>query len=160
MNRINEPDVENGFKIGDCRVFPPLNRIQTPDRDVRLEPKVMAVLLCLVRHRDRIVGHDKLIAEVWGPSGASADLVSRAIGQLRRVLDEADSRALIETVRGEGYFLHGKSLVPTASAIANSPVATDAPVMPLWAHPALASAATLAACVASVAVACWLQSGG
>lgn len=149
---VSEFDVDHGFQIGRFKVWPQRYRIESVDGHLQLEPKVMAVLVCLVRARNRLVTHDELIAAVWGPGGATSDLVSRAIGRLRRTLDTPGECPLIETVRGRGYYLHGAEVSPLSAERPGRATGT-----PLWARPAMASAATLGACAVGWALICWIQ---
>jgi len=42
--------VKDNLRVGSWLVAPSLNSISCQDRNVRLEPKVMGVLLCLAQH--------------------------------------------------------------------------------------------------------------
>ena len=44
----------NSFRIGEFHVEPPLYRVSGPAGTVRLEPKVMQVLLCLAEHAPQV----------------------------------------------------------------------------------------------------------
>jgi TolB-like protein/DNA-binding winged helix-turn-helix (wHTH) protein len=69
-----------------------------------VEPKALNLLIALVANPGRLVGRQELIATVWGDAFVTDHVLNRAIGQLRKVLDE-DSKAprYIETVPTLGY---------------------------------------------------------
>ncbi|HMI94078.1 MAG TPA: AAA family ATPase, partial [Polyangiales bacterium] len=70
---------------------------------MKLRPKPLAVLLHLIRNRDRVVPKDELLAVVWPNVSVSALAVWSAVRDLRRALADTDtSERIIETVRGRG----------------------------------------------------------
>jgi predicted ATPase/DNA-binding winged helix-turn-helix (wHTH) protein len=73
-------------------------------RIVHVEPQVFDVLSYLVAHRDRVVGKDELLAEVWGNSFVSDSTLTSRIKAARRAIgDDGQHQALIKTVRGRGF---------------------------------------------------------
>lgn len=158
---VKELDLDAGFDLNGLRVQPTLNLIERPDGELRVEPKVMDVLVCLARRAGSVVSHDELVGEVWGEKGATADLVSRAIGKLRRALGDDTSRGgLIETVSKRGYVLRTvprpiarpepRSVSPAASRLRSGRhLATRM-------SPALASGLTCVAMLVLFGVACAL----
>ena len=73
------------------------------------EPKVLELLLHLVRHADRLVPREELLAEVWRDVRVEEDSLYRAVAIARRLLGQRDGAdAPIRTVRGRGYRLVGE----------------------------------------------------
>lgn len=71
---------------------------------VHLHPKTLAVLGCLVTQAGQLVTKDALLAAVWPETVVSESVVTVAIRQLRRALeDQARTPRFIETVHGRGY---------------------------------------------------------
>jgi Tol biopolymer transport system component/DNA-binding winged helix-turn-helix (wHTH) protein len=94
------------FRIGDRLVRPRLNRIVTPDATLRLEPKVMQVLLCMALRPGEVVTKEELFRDVWQGAFVTEDVLTRAVGELRRVFqDDAARPRVIETIRKSGYRL-------------------------------------------------------
>ena len=94
------------FRIGDRVVRPKLNRVVTPQSTVQLEPKVMRVLLCLAQRPGEVVTKERLFEDVWEGAFVTEDVLTRAIGELRRVFeDDAARPRVIETIRKSGYRL-------------------------------------------------------
>jgi Tol biopolymer transport system component len=81
-------------------------RLKGPGGEHRLEPKVAAVLRALIEREGAVVSRDDLLRAAWGPELATADVLSRAISDLRRVLgDDTKEPSIVRTVRGQGYTL-------------------------------------------------------
>ena len=72
---------------------------------VRLTPLEFRLLVTLVEHAGQVLSADQLIEHVWGHAeGVSRDQVKLYVSYLRRKLgQEAEGFAPIETVRGFGY---------------------------------------------------------
>ncbi|HTD51732.1 MAG TPA: winged helix-turn-helix domain-containing protein, partial [Thermoanaerobaculia bacterium] len=100
------PSIPKDFRIGDRLVQPQLNRILHGTRTVQLEPKIMRVLLRLAERPGEVVTKERLFQDVWEGNFVTEDVLTRAIGELRRVLDDdAASPRVIETIRKTGYRL-------------------------------------------------------
>ncbi|MCB1641112.1 MAG: PD40 domain-containing protein [Xanthomonadales bacterium] len=71
---------------------------------VRLTPKSAEVLKVLLRHEGEPVSREVLIDQIWRDQYPSDDVVTKAIGELRRVLAQ-DGQTVIETIPRVGYRL-------------------------------------------------------
>lgn len=101
---------ESDFSLGDLRVQPSLNRVSGRGQTVRLEPKIMKVLVVLWRAKGEVVARDDLIREVWESQAVTDDAITRCISRLRRLLvEEFPGDIEIETVQKTGYRLVHKS---------------------------------------------------
>jgi transcriptional activator of cad operon len=73
---------------------------------VRLEPKVLAVLLHLVERQGDVVTHEDLLRDVWKDTHVVAGALARAVSLLRTAFDDdAYHPSYIETVPKRGYRL-------------------------------------------------------
>jgi DNA-binding winged helix-turn-helix (wHTH) protein/tetratricopeptide (TPR) repeat protein len=71
---------------------------------VEVPPKVMQTLSFLLRHRERVVSKDELVAELWPNVSVTEASLMKAIRIARLVLgDDGDAQNFIKTVRGRGY---------------------------------------------------------
>ena len=110
------------FWIGEWHVQPSINRISRGSEVVRVEPKVMQVLVCLAGRPGEVVTREELIASVWAGIFVTDDVLHRAVRELRRVFgDSAGTPRYIETIRKRGYRLIAATEVtrqhtPTATA--------------------------------------------
>jgi predicted ATPase/DNA-binding winged helix-turn-helix (wHTH) protein len=85
-------------------------------RRVRVEPKVLDLLLCLLRARDRLVSRQELIETLWPDVKVSEASVWRAVLEARRALGD-DLQQTIVTVRGRGFRFAVPVVEKAASAL-------------------------------------------
>ncbi|HEY6727515.1 MAG TPA: AAA family ATPase [Polyangiaceae bacterium] len=76
---------------------------------INVQPRVLEILLFLVKHRERLVTQDELRASVWKEMTVSGAGLRQAIREVRAALGE-DPKAprFIETVHGKGYRFLGQ----------------------------------------------------
>jgi DNA-binding winged helix-turn-helix (wHTH) protein/tetratricopeptide (TPR) repeat protein len=99
-------ELQAGFRIGDCLIEPRQNRIVRRDGEVRLEPRVMDVLVCLAQRAGDVVSRDTLSAQVWGSVVVTDQAVTNCISELRHHLgDDRAAHRVIETIPKRGYRL-------------------------------------------------------
>lgn len=79
--------------------------VRRAGRPVHLTRTELDLLAALVTHAGKLLRHDWLLREVWGPSyGTESQYLRVFIGQLRRKLgDDAHRPRLIRTEPGQGY---------------------------------------------------------
>src|SRR4029079_11011918 len=94
------------FSIGDWRVDPSLRTISGVTGECRLEPKHMQVLVLLAEHAGQVVSKERLIQTVWADTFVGDEVLSKAISELRRAVDD-DPKAprFIQTIPKGGYRL-------------------------------------------------------
>ena len=115
MNSVREKD----FQLGQWVVTPKLNSVSRNGHSVRLEPKVMQVLLCLAEAGD-VVSKEKLMASVWPGTFVTDDVLTRSISELRKVFeDDPKEPRFIQTLPKAGYRL----LVPVEDTSGNGSAA-------------------------------------
>ncbi len=88
---------------------------------VAIQPKVLELIIQLVRHRDRAVRQDELLATVWSDFVVTKSSLARAISLARRAIGDSIRRPeLIVTVPRHGY----RFAAPVETA-PDSPAQTD-----------------------------------
>lgn len=99
--------MQNGFLVGDShQVEPSLNSVTGPAGTIRLEPKVMQVLVLLAAQAGQVVAKERLIHTVWPDTFVTDDVLTRAISELRRVFgDDPKESRFIQTIPKSGYRL-------------------------------------------------------
>ena len=86
------------------RIEPERYEIYAADTLLDLTHTEYNVLLELARHAGRVLTRDQLIDRVWGVGFFGNErVVDVYVGQIRRKLEQATGRSLIETVRAVGY---------------------------------------------------------
>ncbi len=99
-------EVASAYRFGTCTLVVASRELRRDDGTVvALAPKLFDVLAWLIRHRDRAVGRDELIAAVWGDAGTPDNLLAQVVARLRRLVDGETSAAdsAIRTVPRFGY---------------------------------------------------------
>src|SRR5580765_2127948 len=94
------------FSIGDWRVDPALRTLSGVKGERHLEPKHMQVLVLLAEHAGQVVLKERLIQTVWADTFVGDEVLSKAISELRRAVDD-DPKAprFIQTIPKGGYRL-------------------------------------------------------
>lgn len=102
VDLAREPD----FRLGALEVSPSACRIRGGGAEHRVEPRVMEVLVVLVRHAGQTVTRDQLIEACWDGRIVSDDAVARAVAQVRTLArDIAPAPFTLETVPKVGFRL-------------------------------------------------------
>jgi Tol biopolymer transport system component/DNA-binding winged helix-turn-helix (wHTH) protein len=79
-------------------------RVLKAGKVVPLEPKALSVLVFLAQNAGRLVEKRELLDAVWNDTFVTENVLTRAIGQLRKGLsDDAKEARYIETVPTRGY---------------------------------------------------------
>lgn len=95
----------DNFTFSDWFVTPTKNLLEKDGIEVRLEPKVMQLLVCIARADGELVSRDELMDEIW-PRAVVGDVLNNTIANLRRALgDTTPPRRFVETIPKQGYRL-------------------------------------------------------
>jgi TolB-like protein/DNA-binding winged helix-turn-helix (wHTH) protein len=96
----------NSLKVGDWTVDPDLNQLSAQGKALKIEPKAMAVLLCLANRAGRVVSREALLSEGWPGVIVGDDSLTQVIIKLRKALgDDPERPTYIQTVTKRGYRL-------------------------------------------------------
>jgi TolB-like protein/DNA-binding winged helix-turn-helix (wHTH) protein/cytochrome c-type biogenesis protein CcmH/NrfG len=94
------------FHVADWYVDVDSNRIQSGQQDIKLESRVMTLLVYLAKNQGTVVSREQLEADVWSGRVISYDALTSCITRLRKVLgDDSRKPVYIETVPKKGYRL-------------------------------------------------------
>ena len=88
------------FRLGDCLIDPRCNRITSNGQSVRVEPRVMEVLLALCRRPGEVVSKSELMDSVWHDVFVTEGVLTHAVWQLRKALGDAE---IVESIPKRGY---------------------------------------------------------
>jgi DNA-binding response OmpR family regulator len=73
-------------------------------QQVATEPKVFAVLLYLLEHRDRVITKEELLEHCWPQTYVSEAALTRCLAKLRKIVQpEHTGQPIVKTVYGRGY---------------------------------------------------------
>jgi TolB-like protein/DNA-binding winged helix-turn-helix (wHTH) protein len=124
------------FRVADWHVDPATCRIRNAEIELKLEPKVMTVLVCLARNAGEVMTREQLESVAWQGMVVGYDALASSIIKLRRALgDDTKSPRIIETVPKRGYRLIAKvdwdrpapAAAPAAEPAVSAPVARARP---------------------------------
>lgn len=97
---------QGNLKVGHWTVEPNLNQLSRSGQTVRLEPKVMSLLVHLADRSGQVVTREALLSALWPTVVVGDDSLSQAITKLRKALeDDPDQPVYIQTVAKKGYRL-------------------------------------------------------
>ncbi|MFH0945540.1 MAG: winged helix-turn-helix domain-containing protein [Planctomycetota bacterium] len=92
------------FKVGDWLVRPELNRLESAGDSVRVEPRVMQVLVLLAGNPGEVVIREAILNAVWEGVVVQEEALTHAISRLRRVFgDDPKAARFIETIPKRKY---------------------------------------------------------
>jgi TolB-like protein len=112
----DKPSDADAFEIAGWTVDPTTNRMSSGSDTVKLEPKVMQVLVYLVHRCGQTVTRDELAGAAWAGTVVGDDAVTNAIIKLRKAFgDDTRSSKVIETIPKRGYRLMAKVQRPPAA---------------------------------------------
>src|ERR1700761_9365176 len=114
---------EQAFEFGDWRVDPARGVLAglSDGAEVRLEPRLMDLLLLFAGSTGRVLRKEEIIDGVWGGRAVGDDTLAAAVSRLRTALGETPERRYIETLPKRGYRLGlaspaGQAAGPRAAA--------------------------------------------
>jgi TolB-like protein len=98
---------EASIRLGELTVSPALRRIAHDDgREEIVEPRVMQVLVALIRADGQILTRDDLLISCWHGVVVGEDAITRVVSRIRRLSDGiGDSEFTLETITKVGYRL-------------------------------------------------------
>lgn len=115
--------LQGQFQLGAWFVDPALDTITRNGQTLKLEPRMMRLLMCLAETPGAVVSQERLLTEVWAGVVVGPASVYQAISQLRRLLGDVDPEpSYIATVPRKGY-----RLVATVRPVEAPPAAVAAP---------------------------------
>jgi DNA-binding winged helix-turn-helix (wHTH) protein len=112
VNRV-EANSENDFALGDMQVSPSHNELAVRNKTVKVQPKVMAVLVYLARNHTRVVSNEELIERLWEGRIVTHGSVQKSINALRSALAELmGEQEIIAHYSKRGYQLKVEPRLP------------------------------------------------
>src|SRR3569623_694335 len=101
-NLAQEPD----FELGGVRISPSAGLMSRDEVVVRVEPRVMQVLLTLTRAEHHTISRDQLIETCWDGRIVTDNAISRALAELRGIARQFDPAPfVVHTIPKVGFRL-------------------------------------------------------
>jgi two-component system, OmpR family, response regulator MprA len=80
--------------------------VRRGDREIHLTAREFDLLALLLRHPEQVLPRGTIMTRIWGEDFfGDSNVLEVFVGNLRRALEAAGERRLIQTVRGVGYVL-------------------------------------------------------
>lgn len=101
-------ELNQGFRVAGKTVRPLQGRIESSSHQIRLEPRVMDLLVYLAQLQGQVVTRDAIIRDVWRGISVGDDVISRSVYLIRKALNdgnESPASPSIETIPKRGYRL-------------------------------------------------------
>jgi two-component system OmpR family response regulator len=106
LRRRQAPNRESLLACEDLQMDLIGRAVRRGARELRLSPTEFRLLEYLMRNANQILTRTMIFEAIWGYHfDPGTNLIDVHLGQLRRKVDPAGSKALIQTVRGSGYRL-------------------------------------------------------
>jgi len=94
------------LSTGELTVDPASHQARSGSTDLSLTPKEFALLEFLLRNKGRVCTRSRIIEHVWDMHfDSDTSVIDVYINFLRKKLDAAGCRDLIQTIRGVGYII-------------------------------------------------------
>jgi len=114
--------VVQAYRFGEFELRPGARQLSCGGEPVRLGARALDLLTYLIDHRDRVVGKDELMDQVWPGIAVEEANLTVQVSALRKVLGPK----ALSTVNGRGYCF----VLPIRVAIVEAPSALPPPAQP------------------------------
>ena len=132
------------FNLNGWTVDPLSASIEKDGEVVRVEPKVMHVLMVLVDNAGTTVTREELFEVVWEGAFVEENVLNRSVSQLRKAFgDDPRNPKYIETIPKVGYRLSAGASLRTGGVVAAT-AASEGSRGWVWAIPLVAALVTIA----------------
>ncbi len=131
----NTTSITTPFYVDKWLIDPSANQIKNGEKEIKLEPKVMAVLICLAQNPGEVIDRKDIEETAWAGLVVGYGSLASAIIKLRKAFgDDTKKRCYIETVSKKGYrliatvkiFDENKTLSEVPSQLQTNSSKTDA----------------------------------
>ena len=122
--------ISRPFLLGEWTVNAELDTLEKDGVQIKLEPRLMKVLVLLANSGGQLVSREEILQSVWPDVTVGDEALTQAVSALRKhLLDSSRAPRYIQTVPKKGYRL----LAPVRSAHPQ-PAANTSVAAPVWAR--------------------------
>ena len=91
--------MQKPFRIGEWRVDPQQDQIINPDKQVKIEPRAMQLLVYLAERAGQMITREEILEAVWAEKFITDEVLTNAVGKLRKALgDDPKGPHYIQTI--------------------------------------------------------------
>lgn len=106
MTKLENTINKTMLVIGSWQIDPNALCLTKGEQQVKVQPKVMELLLYLANRPNQVVLREELIENIWSETSATDDTLNNTVGKLRRVLvADGKCETYIQTIPKKGYCL-------------------------------------------------------
>ena len=117
---------EPAFRLGSLEVEPARRQVRSGAAAETVEPRVMQVLVALVRAHGDIVTRDELTELCWGGRIVGDDSINRVLAKIRRIASGiGEASFAVETIPRVGYRLDAAAFDGPSAALKAVPHAAN-----------------------------------
>lgn len=110
---------ETVLKAGKLEIEPRSGRLALSGKEIRLQPRELALLEFFMRHPDTVFETQTLIERVWETDSDTSEIALRTcISNIRKKIGFRDRTSIIESVHGRGYRFNPESICTPVQASA------------------------------------------
>jgi len=115
------------YRFGEYSVDDQRLELRRGGRTLEVQPKVLDLLIYLIRERERVVSRQELLDRLWGDAEVVEAVLTTAVHEARAALgDSADRQWAIKTVQRRGYrFVAPLDQAPAPIAVERPPPSRD-----------------------------------
>jgi TolB-like protein/DNA-binding winged helix-turn-helix (wHTH) protein/Flp pilus assembly protein TadD len=123
LHKTRTVEPHPSLQIGDWLVEPGSSRVTKDGQSIKLEPKVMDLLVYLAQRPRRVLAREELEQAIWAGTVVGYDALTSAIIKLRKAFGDDSHRPwLIETVAKKGYRLIAPVAEPGGTPLSPAPI--------------------------------------
>jgi two-component system copper resistance phosphate regulon response regulator CusR len=102
---------DNILRAGKLTINPISHQVFFDSKEITFTPKEFALLEYLVHNMDSVCTRNRILQKVWEiPSESDTSVVDVFITFLRRKLEKAGGKKIIQTIYGVGYIVRERDL--------------------------------------------------
>jgi len=111
------------YRFGEFLIDPASRELRRGRQLLAISPKVFDCIAYLIKHKDRAVGRDELIAAVWGRADVADVQLRYLMRKIRRTLDDdGEGQKLIRTIPRFGFHWVAELADEDASQVSAAPL--------------------------------------
>jgi len=132
---VQRMETRSLYRFGTCEIDARLRQVRRDGVVVAAQPRVFDLLLYLIRHCDRVVDRDELLATLWPGVVVSESALTQGVRKARAVVgDDGSRQSVIRTVQRRGFrfvaVLEEIEVTDHASEAAVAPAESSVAVLP------------------------------
>lgn len=123
---------QRSYRIGRCTIDAGAREVRFAENVVDVQPRVFDLICYLIDHRDRAVGKDELLDNVWPNVVVSESSLAQSVKRARDIFRQHGMDDVIRTVHSRGYRFVADDVEEIAATVAERGAETGPRATLLW----------------------------